>query len=81
MPIVNDPFHRALKHKLDDMIDSAVDDLSNGSATQGQMEAATTAEKYAAKIGWIRGLRAVLAVCDEVADEIIRPARVDVEER
>lgn len=79
--VVVDPFHRAIKKHLDAMIDKVVDDLSNGSATTGLNETIGTSEKYAAQVAQIRTLRIMLALCDQVAEEIIRPAKVNIEER
>jgi hypothetical protein len=81
MPIVHDPFHRELKKRLDGMIEKYETELSNGSATANVDEPVSTAEKYAAQVARVVTLRVILAICDEVAEEIIRPAKVNIEER
>ena len=79
--VVVDPFHRALKRHLDEMIEKVVDELSNGSAMGQIGDPVTTGEKYAAQVGQVKTLRVVLALCDLVADEVTRPAKVNIEER
>ena len=79
--VIIDPFHRAIKVHLDAAIEQAVDELSNGSAAKLIDDAATTGEKYAAQVARIRTLRLMLALCEQVSEEIIRPAKVNVEDR
>ena len=65
-PDLIDPFHRELYKRLQIEYQDRAAALARGNANQNVGEIATTAEKYAAQVAYIRALQDVLDVCEEL---------------
>ena len=69
MTRIIDRFHQTLATRLNEELSSRVEQLINGSATRMGDEPTSTAEKYAAQVSYIRAIRHVLELCDEISDD------------
>lgn len=68
-PELIDPFHRSLHERLIDNLSNRINQLADGSASQSKEGVSTVAEKYAAQVSYIKALRDVLALCEELERE------------
>lgn len=68
-PELIDPFHRALRERLEEQLSNKIEALSNGSAITGAQSASDVAERYAAQTSYIRALRDVLSVCEDLEQD------------
>ena len=63
---ITDPFHRELYKRLHAEISGRMEALAGGSATKITEDQASTAEKYAAAVSYIRALNDALAMCEDI---------------
>lgn len=64
-----DPFHRVLAATINEEIASRAEALANGSASRVTEDVVSVAEKYAAAVSYIKALRNVLEMCQQIESE------------
>jgi hypothetical protein len=66
---LRDPFFKKLYPKLQEQLGSRVADLAHGGATAIPEDTVSTAEKYAAKVAYVKCLEEVIALCEEIQND------------
>jgi hypothetical protein len=63
-------FHQRVVQKLLENYDSKGQQLLNGNIRGDMSDFAATAQKYSEQVGWLKCLKFVERVCQDVADEL-----------
>ena len=61
-----DRFHQNLRKKLLEDISARMTQLASGAASKTEYDQASTAEKYAAQVSYLRALNEVLDLCEQL---------------